>query len=256
MTCKVELVNAPAPHGGTPPAPSVGPMRQAIAAQWQLIWKAQAEGGVWEYPLDVANATMANFRATQAGYTPPQLADLSATEHFHAAQSRHFAAHLDGLNASRVRIQWALESTYTAVLKVSEHLVRSLTIANGAVVLGTLAFIGNVRSPELQNSLLPVLGLCGSGFLLALGGGHASVLTSRRTIALLGDLTAPRISEAVRTAMAGKLKIQARRTLRVVQPFYYLSALCLVAALCLGVVALRVSPESSPPSPASDVLVE
>lgn len=246
--------NANDPLAPKAPAPNRGPMEQVMAAQWDRIWNAQRTGEVWEFFKNSADAMLDKFRAGAPNFTPEQTADLEAAERLHAAHSAHLTSHLDHLKMIRSYCQWAFEAIFKGSLDVGQHVLRSLTLSNGAVVLGTIAFIGNVHSPELQSALIPVLVLCGAGFLLSLAGGHALVWRAGKVMPVLVELTVPRMSEISLKQKNETLQSHVRKIRWIVQPFFYLSAACLIAALWVGVQALRADGDMKGPFP--DVLVE
>ena len=230
-------------------------MEQAVASQWNTVWTAAQNGEVWEYFAAVGEANIANWRAGAKTYDPQQTQDLFRAEHLHLAQSRHFQARLDNLAVARAQAQGIFELTIKTVSELNLQLTKLLAFANGAVVLGTLAFIGNEHSASVQNELIPVVILCSVGFLLTLLASHIALLRSRRIITLLGELTALRLSDAARSERHSEIQRRGRTTAWTVQPLYYISAACLGLAMVFGVSALRTPPDQIAPS-ISDVLVE
>jgi hypothetical protein len=201
------------------------------------------------------------FSAFAASVTPENLNDFELAKIAHIYQGRHFADTLDMRKFFRDRFQWALENTYKQLIIFNQHTVRSLTLANGAVVLATLAYIGNVARGGIPRGLIWVIGLCAFGFLLTLFGSHLVVVLSMKLVSTLNMLMSPRMPDKDIFSGNDVLQKRARLMLYCTQPFFYLSAICLVAALIIGVKTLvveqaNVASVQSVEGPFEDILVE
>lgn len=226
----------------TSPAP-IGPREASIKQNWDAVWREYSEGGVYEPHIAIAEAELASFGSTLPPNDAAALSDFRAAQNLHLFQSRYFAAHVGKIEGFREQLKQAVEWTYAQIAKFNEHSVRSLTLANGGVVLATLAYIQ--AKDAIATGFFWVIGLGAAGYLLTILGSHVVVILSTRPLVLLSELRAQRISEADRNK---KLQDLARHNKLMVwcsRPPFYGAAMCLIGALCIGVMTLAADRQVS-----------
>jgi hypothetical protein len=218
------------------PAPPPGPYESRIRQIWDDVWKAERDGGVFEPYISLAESELASFAANIPPANPTAAQDLQRAQVWHLFQSRHFAFHLERLQTYREQLQDVSHQTYDQMAKFNDHAVKSLTFAHGGIVLAALAYIQS--KSVVPFGMIQVVGICSLGYLLTILGSHAVTAFSAPMTTLLMTLRVPRIEEKARLKGAGDLAKAGRRMIWGSRPLFYLSGLCLVVALYIGVSTL------------------
>jgi hypothetical protein len=219
------------------PPRQIGPREASIKALWDNAWSEHAKGGVFEPYVAVADAELANFAANPPATTDQAACDdLAAAQNLHLFQSKYFLAHVANIDSFREQLKQGVEWTYSQLTTFNEHTVRSLTTANGGVVLAALAYIQAQKAVSI--GFLWVIGLGAAGYLFTLVGSHAVVVLSSKPLMLMATLQQSRLSDGDRKENLEKLQPLGRRLVSWSRPFFYAAAVCLIASLTVGVNAL------------------
>ena len=227
------------------PNPPQGPREIRIQQVWDQVWKSFSEGGVYEPHIAIAEAELSGCRSNLLSNDPAALADLQKAETLNLFQNKHFAAHLDKIESLKQFTSAAFKQTQEQASKFNEHAVKSLTLANGGVVIATLAYVQ--AKDVFPPGFLWVIGLCSFGYLLTILGSYLVVVMSGKLFATLLSLQMPRMSDEDRLSKNNELIVGGRKLVLVTQPFFFLSAACLIVALIIGVnslVAERPQPKN------------
>jgi hypothetical protein len=223
----------------------LGPREQYIQQLWDDVWREHSQGGVFEPHIAIAESELTHFGANLPLNDPGVLDDLARAQNVHLFQSRYFAAHVGKIDGFTEQLGKAIDWTYDQMVQFNSHLVRSLTTANGAVVLAALAYIQAQHT--IASGFLWVILLGATGYILTLIGSHAVVVLSAKPLSIMNELRQPRLSEATRASKSADLVRVSRRMLWWSHPFFYAAGICLVVALLIGVVALMQSRSAIPP---------
>src|ERR1051326_1989154 len=151
-----------------PPGPMPGPMEIRAQFLWNETWDKLSAGEHFRYFAVQCEAEIAFWR-TQAGtFTPAQIVDFNKADNLHRS-------HVESLNAvlaerDRVRSEWKgfRNLIVQEISKINFYAFQSLGIANGAVVLAPLGYIGQSAIRPVPPGLLAVVVLAGVGFFLNL----------------------------------------------------------------------------------------
>ncbi len=224
----------------TTPPPN-GPRHARIEEIWNDAWKACADGEVYEFYVALAEVEISRFGST--GLPPNNdvaRLDQNAAENAHLAHSRHFFAHVAQQAETRALMNSTRDFVIKAMNDMGQLAYKMLSVANGAVATGIVAFMGTQTSAgkAVPGGLLSVLILSAVGFFLTLLSGHAGVLLFQKPIKVLTDLSMPRISEE-RSANAIKELNESLKPARIVPTsFAYAATACLVGAFVVAALAL------------------
>jgi len=232
----------------TPPAPP-GPCQARIQQIWTSVWQTEQDGGVFEPLVAIAESELASFATAIPAGNQAVALDLQLAQNWHLFQSRHFAARLAALETYRAQIQDVSHQVYDQMAKFNEHAVRSLTLAHGGIVIAALAYIQ--AKETVPFGMVKVISLCSFGYLLTILGSHLVVALSGPVTNALMVLRTPRISEAVRTTNVHSLNKATKRMTWISRPVFYLSAICLIAALFIGISSLVAEKNGLSHAPAS-----
>ncbi|MBX3491095.1 hypothetical protein [Parvibaculum sp.] len=211
-----------------------GPITTYVRLGWDSAWKSVAEGKPADgHILSVENFLSRHRAQPQQGDTGVS-ADLDFAEslnRFHAAQYWHHLKHLEH-RASQFQRYSVEISAHNQALNL--HLFRSLTLAHGAAIVATLAYLGNTSDP----GCFPwILFLCGVGFLFSLLAARLSLHAGYKALQIVAPLTFPLTPESETEKKSQDLIDFGRSTLRYEWPIW-VSVGLLIGALTLGTLFL------------------
>lgn len=219
-----------------PPQPAPGPRETRIQGLWNDAWKAFDDGGVYEPLIAIAESELARFGANLPPGDAVAIADFERAQNVHLFQSRYFAAHSQKVESFREQTKWGVQQVYDQTDKFNQHAIRSLTLANGGVVIATLAYVQS--KGDLSVNFIFVIGLCAIGYLLTILGSHVGVVLSNPVLQVMIELLVPRLSASERSKKLQILQNRSKVLMWSTRPIFYLSATCLIAALVIGVATL------------------
>ena len=231
------------------PASPHGPCEAFIRQIWEEIWKTQEDGGVFEHLVAAAEASIANFAACISVGNQAAALDLQRAKNWHLIQSQHFAVHRANLQTYREQIADTSRRVHEQTSAFDQHVVRSLTLANGAIVIAALAYIQTKST--IPDGMIAVIVLCSVGYLLTLLGSYFVVVLSSPISDCLLDLQNIRLADTIRKKKDADLRRASKYMIWMSHPIFFASAICLAAALYIGIQSLRHERPPVPPSAVS-----
>ena len=219
------------------PTPPAGPRKAQIVWLWNEAWKAYNKGEVSEFYIRMADADLARFAASSPLQDAAAQADLNDATSYHIAQSKHFEAEQANVEYFRTTIGSLRDTLMEQNFSLAQFTYRSLSLANGAIVLATLAFLGNKAQGPIPDGIIFVIILGSVGFLLTLLAAHLGVLLITRPVRLLTESTVPRLAPQVRKDKMAVFQ-RSLRWLRVSMFVNYAAFGCLAGAIVVGTSGL------------------
>lgn len=235
-----------------PPPPAKGPREQRIDWIWERAWECLQKGELHQFWFAQARADLDQFRAQLPPGDGAAAADLEKAANGDRSHRELFLECLQLKEAERKEFQFLRDFLITDIAKINAFAFQTLTLANGAVVLGVLGYMGREGAGPIPHGLIWVLGLAGSGFLATLLSAHVGILLAQPFVNLLSELSRPGLSEADRMAKAATIPKVSERAKWPSRILSYSAATCLVASLVIGARTLWVTAEQPQAHQAAD----
>jgi len=214
-----------------------GFLEQRIYDLWENARAALEEGKPYGHFIAQADAEILIAKQNLRPGEPVTLANVVRAE----AASRVFreilASDASKIENYRSRIMVISDRLAKDLSDTNRFLFQTLILAHGAIVLATLAYLGQSSSKTIQQ-ITSVIAICGIGFFLALLSGHIAILTASSPLKKLAELSEPFLSSKDRKEKAENLPSVLRRFVWPPRILSYLSTICLAAALIVGYLSL------------------
>lgn len=221
-----------------PPPRQKGPLETRVAALWVDCLNAYDNATPHAHFASQAAAEILAFRNALQPGNQASANDLYFAEAEDRFKRESLAAHAANLEGFRSQMRSMLDFTLKQVATFNQFAFQSLSLANGAIVLATLGYIGREGAGPPERGLLVVILLCALGFLLTLLSAHIGTLLSTKSIQLYSELAQPTLPVAGRIEKLKRVPDAAKLLTRWPRFLSYVAAGCLVVALAIGTITL------------------
>ena len=204
-----------------------GPLTTYVRANWKSAWEAIAQGGTGEGFIIAIEGYLVQNRHRAAPVAEEILSDLENAERLHIFHKVNYQHHLQGRQHRASQLLRLANEAANQINSLTIHITKSLTLAHGAAVLATLAYVG--QGHPQGYAFTSIIGVCALGFLSSLLGAYLGISANSKLMSTLLPLTDPQIAESIFNEKAKVLSDIQEHRVRYTWPSWASVALLVVA---------------------------